>query len=114
MKQTYFRSQPQVYRKKSSFEQASAILEKAFRKYGLEDKITRYKFVSHWNDIMGEGISKRSRPEFIKNKTLYIKVADSGWAQELSFQKDIILKRLQRFLEQEAVVTDLRFIIGEI
>lgn len=114
MKKTFTPNRNPTFRKKSNFEAASAILEKAFKKYGLEDRITQYKFVLHWAEIMGEAISQRSRPEYIKNHTLYIKVADSSWAQELSFQKNIILKRLQKFLDADSVVKDIRFFVGSL
>jgi predicted nucleic acid-binding Zn ribbon protein len=114
MKRSQYTGDSGKFRKKSNFESASAILEKAFRKYGLEDRVTKYKFVMHWPEIMGPAISQRSRPEYIRNKTLYIKVSDSGWAQELSFQKNVILTRLQRFLEKDTVVKEIRFFVGEI
>ena len=102
------------FRKKSNFESATAILEKAFKKYGLEDRITRYKFVASWAEIMGPAISQRTQPEYIKDKVLYVKVSDSAWAQELSFQKASIIKRLERFLEKDTAVKDIRFFVGEL
>mgnify|MGYP001367813505 CR=1 FL=1 len=98
--------------KKDNFESAKSILLRAFKKYGLEDNIAKYKFVSHWPEIMGRAIAERSRPEYIRKNTLYISVNDSSWLQELSFQKSVILKRLQRFIAQDTEIKDIRFFVS--
>ena len=113
MSSKYYYAKPKV-RKKKNFDKVASVLEIALRKYGLEDKITKYKFVANWPEIIGEAISKRSMPEYIQNKTLYIRVSDSAWVQELSFQKPVIIRRLQKFLEKDTVVRDIRFFVGQI
>lgn len=107
----YARPKPPVRR---NFDVAKNVLEKALRKYGLEKKINRYKFVTMWPKIMGAAIAERTRPEFIRQETLHIRVADPAWAQELSFQKPVIIRRLQRFMQNEVKITDLRFFVGEL
>ncbi len=114
MRRNYYSNAAKRTTKANNFDSAKNILEKALQKYGLEKKISRYKFVTHWPEIMGAAISQRTRPEYIKKNTLYIRVTDPAWAQELSFQKPIIIKRLQRFLNNEIEVQDIRFFVGEI
>lgn len=111
MKRSTLRSRSSL-RKKSKFESVANILTQALKKYGLDDRISRYQFVTHWPEIMGAAIAERSRPEYIRNSTLHVRVADAAWAQELGFQKPIIIKRLQRFLDKDTVVKDVRFFIG--
>ncbi|MFM1848473.1 MAG: hypothetical protein RL417_1947 [Pseudomonadota bacterium] len=93
---------------------AEKVLALALKKYGIDKDIARYKFVLHWKEIVGEEIAKRTRPECIRKDALVVRVANSSWAQELSFQKDIILVRLKKFLSGETAVSDIQFYVGDI
>jgi predicted nucleic acid-binding Zn ribbon protein len=88
------------------------ILRSALRTSGLDKEITRYQFVLHWPEIVGPEIAKRTAPECIRAGALVVRVADSAWAQELSFQKDIILKRLKKFLRHDEDVRDVMFYVA--
>lgn len=91
---------------------ASDVLKRAFRRYGIDKQLARYQFVLHWSEIVGAEIAKRAQPECIRNKALVVRVSDSAWAQELSFQKQVILRRLRRFIQQDQVVEDVVFYVG--
>jgi predicted nucleic acid-binding Zn ribbon protein len=89
----------------------------ALKRYGLDREVAKYEFVLHWRSIMGPVIADRSRPEVIQGSTLVIRVSNPQWAQELSFQKELILKRLNRFLADSHAlhqVDDVRFVVGDI
>ena len=81
-------------------------------KYGLDEKIARYKFITHWAEIVGDDIAERTKPECLRGGALVIRVNSSIWAQELSFQKETILRKLKKFLEGDEIVEDLRFYVG--
>ena len=93
---------------------AEKVLALALKKYGLDKDIARYKFVLHWKEIVGEEIAKRTRPECIRKNALVVRVSSSTWAQELGFQKDIILARLKKFLSGDAAVSDIQFYVGDL
>ena len=93
---------------------AEKVLALALKKYGIDKDIARYKFVLHWKEIVGEEIAKRTRPECIRKDALVVRVANSAWAQELSFQKDVILARLKRFLSGDTPVSDIHFYVGDL
>lgn len=97
---------------KTSFELIESVLKGALRQCGLDQDIARYRFVTHWSEIVGESIAERTRPECIRQGQLVVRVLDSVWAQELSFRRDAILKRLQRFLDSGEIVSDIRFYVG--
>lgn len=88
------------------------VLKKALRRHGLDREIDRYRFVLHWRDIMGESAGKRTRPESLRNGLLRISVPDSSWAQELSFYKDVIISRLQKYLDGKEAVRDVKFYVS--
>ena len=102
------------YRRKSEPGAVDQILKSALKAAGLDDKIAKYSFVSAWPEIVGEEIARRSRPECIRGKTLVVRVADSVWAQELTFHKKTILARVQRHLKDDTSLDDVAFLVGEI
>jgi predicted nucleic acid-binding Zn ribbon protein len=93
---------------------AENVLALALKKYGIDKDIARYKFVLHWKEIVGEEIANRTRPECIRKDALIVRVTNSSWAQELSFQKDVIVARLKKFLSGDATVNDVQFYVGDI
>ena len=92
---------------------AGSILKSVLKHHGLEKKLAKYEFVVQWKEIVGGEIAKRSRPEHIRNNTLIVAVENSIWAQELSFQKDIILRRLKAATGFDSV-TDIHFRVSEL
>lgn len=96
---------------KSSPQKVNGVLRAALRRYGIDKDLARYQFVTHWNEIVGEDIAKRSKPECFRNGALIVRVSDSAWAQELSFRKDVILQRLRRFINDDEVVNDVMFYV---
>ena len=91
---------------------ANGILRSTLVKLGIDKEIARYRFVLYWKEIVGEEIAKRTRPDSLKYGRLTIRVSDSIWAQELSFQKEVILKRLRRYLDEGTIVRDVVFQVG--
>ena len=88
------------------------ILGKTLEKFGLDKDIARYQFVLHWREIMGPDLAARATPECIRNGTLVVRVASSAWAQELSFQKHVILHRLNKFMDGDVVLQDVMFYVA--
>lgn len=88
------------------------VLRSALRRHGLDEEIARYRFVLHWEEIVGKAVADRTRPECIRRGALVVRVNNSAWAQELSFRKEVILHRLQQFLDDGQVVRDVRFYVG--
>lgn len=100
------------FRPKAEPQKIQQLLKGAFRQYGLDKELVRYNFVIHWSEIVGDEIARRSTPECIERGTLVVRVCDSAWAQELSFQKGVILHRLKRFLDAGQHVSDVRFYVA--
>ena len=98
----------------SELESFSSILGNTFSKTGIARDMERYGFVLHWEKIVGSEVAKRTKPEYIRKDALVVRVCDSAWAQELTFQKEEILKNLQPYLKEREVVDNLFFIVGDI
>jgi predicted nucleic acid-binding Zn ribbon protein len=89
------------------------LLRSVLRRNGLEKAVTRYEFVIHWNEIMGPDLARRTAPELIRNNILSIRVHSSAWAQELSFHKAVILKRLNHFYGGDEPIRDIFFVVDK-
>lgn len=100
--------------RKASPEKIQNVLSLALRKFGIDKQIARYQFVLRWPEIVGPDIARLTRPECIRNGALVVRVANSTWAQELSFQKEAILRRLKKFTDSDVAVSDVQFYVGDI
>ena len=92
----------------------NSILHSVIKDKKLVDGFARYQFVLRWKEIVGEEIAKRTAPECLRGSTLVIRVCNSVWAQELSFQKSEILKQISRFNDYGKEIDDIKFIVGDI
>jgi predicted nucleic acid-binding Zn ribbon protein len=114
MKRSYFsttpaaKAQPKAPRE-NTLSHVDGAIKKLFGKYGLAEATARYTFTQKWTEIVGEKIAAVSVPEVIRGETLFVRVPNSSWSQELSFHKQVILNRLQPHLQQGMVVSDIQF-----
>ncbi len=88
------------------------ILAKALAFKGLDKKVERYEFILHWREIVGDKIADVTKPEYISRRALLVTVKHSAWAQELTFQKQVLLQKLARYLKKGDIVTDMVFRVG--
>lgn len=103
-----------AYRLRRRPQLVNDVLRMALKKYGLDEEISRYEFVLHWKEIVGEPIAAVAQPESFKNGLLTVRVKNSAWAQELTFQKSVILGRLKRYLKHGQEAREIFFRVGKI
>jgi len=88
------------------------ILANALAGKGIDKKIERYEFVLHWDKIVGEKLAEVSKPDYISRKTLIVRVLHPVWAQEFTFMKVNLLRKLAPYLKRGDVVEDMIFRVG--
>ena len=88
------------------------ILSRVLAHRGLDKKVERYEFILHWRSIVGEKLAEVTKPDCIRNKTLFVNVVHSVWAQELTFMKPMLLQKLSHYLKPGDIVSDIAFRIG--
>jgi len=79
------------------------VLRLTLKKYKLPVHMTDRGLAEAWSEAVGALISSYTAVENLKNKTLYVKVADSVWLQQLQFMKPEIGERLNRILGDGSV-----------
>jgi hypothetical protein len=62
--------------------------------------------------MVGPQVAAATEVEKVKDGVLYVRTRSGMWAQELTFYKDDILRRLNRRIgaRQEPIITDIRFL----
>jgi len=96
----------------TDFALIKGILAKALAGKGLDRKIDRYEFILHWDKIVGEKLAEVSRPEYISRRALIVRVMHPVWAQELTFMKAHLLRKLAPYLKRGDLVEDMIFRVG--
>ena len=90
-------------------EHIGGTLKKLIKKEGLENQINQQKAIDLWGDVVGQKIRENTEPLEVQFGVLIVKVKNSVWKQELQFQKEDIIKSLNKKLIK-TTIKDLRFI----
>ena len=64
-----------------------------------------------WDRVVGESLASNAQPAAFKQQILVVHVSSSVWLQELHFQKNDLIERLNQAAGTK-VVEDIRFKIG--
>ncbi len=90
------------------FEDIGSIIGPVIDKMGLGKKLRVSNIFNHWEDIVGTQIAKKSKPERLLRKTLYVSVTTSTWANELSLMSEKLIEKINSFIGEDLVKT-IRF-----
>ncbi len=81
--------------------------------YGLEQGMTLHRLQRQWSEVVGPQIASHTDPTEARRGILYIAVDSAAWLHELSFFKQEILGKVNRFFGAgEARVNALHLKIG--
>jgi predicted nucleic acid-binding Zn ribbon protein len=89
-------------------EDIGSIIGSVVDKMELSKKLKISNIFNHWEDIVGPGIAKKSKPKKLVNKTLYVSVTTSTWANELSLMSEKFKEKINSFTGEDVVKT-IRF-----
>jgi len=88
-------------------------LQRALKRRKILLDMADGSLVETWNKAVGTGIAAQTFPFKFKNKTLFVKVSNSTWMQQLQFMKqDIIAKVAPAFTDK--TIKNIYFSIGTI
>ena len=83
-------------------------LKESLKKAGLYEGVKSIKILELWSKVVGEKIANKTEASDIKNGTLFVKVSNSTWRQELQFQKKDIIEKLNKEIK-EKIVREIKF-----
>lgn len=93
------------------FASLAAVIEEAIQGLGLEEMVAKGAAMLLWPEVVGEGISRVTRPETLRGSTLVVTVADSAWLQQLRYMEEQILEELNAAIGGRAI-EELYFKVG--
>jgi predicted nucleic acid-binding Zn ribbon protein len=79
------------------------VLKTLYRDLGLDGHAKQYEAVSIWNTVVGSHIARVSEVEKIQAGTLYVKVKNAAWRNELTFKKQHIIGQLNEKIGYDLV-----------
>ena len=83
-------------------------LKDSLKKAGLYQGVKNIKVLEIWPKVVGKNIAKKTEANHIKGGTLFVKVFNSTWRQELQFQKKEIIEMLNKEVK-ENIVREIKF-----
>ena len=92
-------------KRESQLHSASDVLQSLFKKSktGFSSEYSRIRLEQNWDQIVGEDLEKETHPRKIYKTTLYITAESSEARYHMNFSKDVILKRINQFLESRKI-----------
>ena len=78
------------------------------QQYSLIDKLGVQRAITRWEQIVGPSVSKNCRAVEVRGNTLVIRARNAAWRNEISMQKDEILRKLNAELGSEKI-RNIRF-----
>jgi predicted nucleic acid-binding Zn ribbon protein len=91
----------------------SRILDDAIRKLDLGEAALEARAVMFWPEIVGPQMALASEARSMRAGTLLVVARSSAWNQELTFQKNTLLRRYRERLGKD-VVKDIRVSVGPV
>ena len=79
------------------------------KKFGIDNAVSQNKALNIWDDIVGKTVAKNTEPDRVEHGVIIVKVSSPTWRQELYFQKEEIIKKLNNSIGKKAI-RDIRFI----
>jgi len=86
-------------------------VRRILRRYRLGEEYARQEALLLWPTLVGETVSRLTRPQRFRNGTLWIEVASHTLSHELTYMKDAYIAKLNSALEDD-VVREIRFVPG--
>lgn len=83
------------------------ILNRLLRSEGLETPLNQKRLMDAWDEVAGKMVARYTAEKFIKNQTLFVKIANPALRQDLSMMRGQLVKRLNDAVGA-MVIADIR------
>lgn len=88
------------------------LVDRILTGYGVDRDVREHEIVLRWSDIVGDRVAARTWPDGLRDGTLWVRVANSAWLQELTFLEADIVRRANEVAGDPPLVRSLRLHIG--
>jgi hypothetical protein len=87
------------------------VLFSVLKKKGMTSKIEENALLKLWPKAVGPQIASKTKPDCLRNGTLFVKTISSVWVQQLHFIKEEIRDKLNQ-LSGKSAIKEIRFLVG--
>jgi predicted nucleic acid-binding Zn ribbon protein len=84
------------------------LINQFLQNIGIKDKIDENLAIVHWDSVVGKEIADRTDPYKITRGTLFVRVADNVWRNELQFFKNEIIEKLNQKIGKK-IINEIKF-----
>lgn len=91
---------------------ASELVSRVLDGYNLAETIRRIRLRLEWSRIVGRQLAARTRPDYVKDGILHVRVWDSSWLHHLSFMRDTIVATINERMGDPPLVSAIEMKIG--
>ncbi|MGE0827334.1 MAG: DUF721 domain-containing protein [Candidatus Binatia bacterium] len=102
-----------MQRSNTAWSETAEILKKVVPQFVNSTRWREYRLWEVWEEVVGEALARKARPNKIHNGKLFVTVASSVFMQELQFVKWRLRERLNQALG-EGTVKEIMFVIGPV
>lgn len=97
--------------KQARLQSIGEVLFPILKKRGLASKVEENAILKLWPKAVGPQIASKTKPDCLRNGTLFVKTTSSVWVQQLHFVKEEIRDKLNQ-LSGKSTINDIRFLVG--
>ena len=101
----------EIKKNKSKFVHIGSIIDDVLKSYRREPDGELLRVWHVWDSIVGDIISKNTKPAAFKGRILLVHVTSSTWVHQLQFLKEEMIAKLNEALGK-SLIDDLKFKIG--
>jgi predicted nucleic acid-binding Zn ribbon protein len=98
-------------KKQTKLQSIGEVLFSILKKRGMTSKIEENALVKLWPKAVGTQIASKTKPDCLRNGTLFVKTVSPVWVQQLHFVKEEIREKLNQLSGNNAV-KEIRFLVG--
>src|ERR1700722_18134293 len=86
-------------------------IEKALKERSLAEGLLPHRARAMWSEVVGDDVAAATIAETVRGGVLFVKVRSSVWANELTFYKAEMLRKLNQKVGAQ-VLTDIHFTVA--
>lgn len=90
-------------------EQVGSIIDALVARLGLTEILIQHRAMALWPSVVGNTISKATKPMSVEHGRIYVEVISSAWRQEIHFHKRSIIDNLNARLKKR-IIKDIIFL----
>ena len=90
-------------------EKLKTVLEKTLKETGTQERVRQGRAITLWSKAAGKEISKVTEVTYLKNGVMFVKTETPVWRNELIFQKEEIINKMNNLLKKR-IIKDIKFI----